>query len=55
MELDPVLADFEIRSNPEFRGQRAVSFFIDDTVWVLRDIARQHPQSIFSHPFLAAL
>ena len=55
MELDPVLADFEIRSNPEFRGQRAASFFIDDTVWVLRDIARQHPQSIFSHPFLAAL
>ena len=55
MELSPVLSDFEIRSNPALRGTKAASFFIDDTVWVLRDIARQRPKSIFDHPFLAAL
>jgi hypothetical protein len=55
MELGFVLGDYEIRSNPELRGMKAASFFIDDTIWVLRDIARHRPKSIFDHPFLAVL
>lgn len=30
-------------------------FYIDDTIWVLRDITRQKPQSAFEHPFLNML
>lgn len=30
-------------------------FYIDDVVWVFRDIARQKPKSIFDHHFLKAL
>ena len=54
-ELGPSISDFEIRSNPSLRGTKAASFFIDDTIWTLRDIARLHPKSIFDHPFLSML
>lgn len=30
-------------------------FFIDDTIWALRDITRQRPDSLFDHPFMKAL
>lgn len=30
-------------------------FFIDDTIWVLRDIARQRPATIFDNPFMKML
>ena len=30
-------------------------FFIDDTIWVFRDLARQRPASIFDNAFLAML
>lgn len=30
-------------------------FFIDDTIWAFRDIARQKPASIFDQPFLALM
>ena len=30
-------------------------FFIDDVIWVFRDLARQKPKSIFDHPFLSLL
>jgi len=30
-------------------------FFIDDTIWAFRDIARQKPKSIFDQPFLALM
>ena len=30
-------------------------FFIDDVIWTFRDIARTKPESIFDHPFMAAL
>jgi len=30
-------------------------FFVDDVIWVFRDIARQKPKSIFEHHFLASL
>lgn len=30
-------------------------FYIDDTIWVLRDITRQRPASLFDNPFLKML
>ncbi len=35
--------------------KRLAYFFIDDTIWCLRDIARQKPQSIFDNPFMKML
>ena len=29
--------------------------FIDDAIWIFRDLTRQRPQSMFDHPFLAVL
>ena len=53
-ELAPVLTDVEVRRNPELSGLTA-SFFIDDVIWVMRDLTRQRPQSLFGNPFLSAL
>ena len=30
-------------------------FYIDDTIWVLRDITRQRPKSLFDNPFMKML
>ncbi len=30
-------------------------FFIDDVIWVLRDLTRQHPASMFDNPYLKML
>ena len=30
-------------------------FYIDDTIWALRDITRQKPESVFDHPFMNML
>ena len=30
-------------------------FYIDDTIWVMRDIARQKPASLFDNPFMNML
>ena len=30
-------------------------FFIDDVIWVFRDLTMQKPKSLFDHPFLAML
>ncbi|MBQ8683171.1 MAG: hypothetical protein IJ518_01480 [Clostridia bacterium] len=35
--------------------EKLAYFFIDDTIWLLRDIARQRPASIFDQPFLRLL
>ena len=53
-ELPPILDDFEYSRNPALKGRYA-SFFIDDAIWFLRDIARMRPKSIFDHPFLKPL
>ena len=54
-ELPPILTDVEIRSNPAMKGRRVVSFFIDDTIWVMRDLSRRRPKSLFDNPFLKQL
>ena len=53
-ELPPILDDFEYGRNPALKGRYA-SFFIDDAIWFLRDIARMRPKSLFDHPFLKPL
>ena len=35
--------------------EKLAYFFIDDTIWTLRDVARQHPDSIFESAFLKML
>lgn len=35
--------------------QKKAFFFIDDVIWVFRDLTRQKPESLFDHPFLAHL
>lgn len=34
---------------------KKVLFFIDDVIWLFRDLTRQRPQSIFDNPFLKVL
>ena len=53
-ELAPVLTDVEVRRNAALSG-RTASFFIDDVIWVMRDLTRQRPKSLFDNPFLSAL
>lgn len=35
--------------------EKKAYFFIDDTIWVFRDIARQKPASMFDNPFMKML
>ena len=53
-ELGPVVTDWELRRPEGLRG-RFAAMYIDDVIWVFRDLARQRPESMFAHPFLAAL
>jgi len=34
---------------------KKVQFFIDDVIWLMRDLTRQRPRSLFDNPFLAIL
>lgn len=34
---------------------KKVQFFIDDVIWLMRDLTRQKPSSMFDNPFLGAL
>jgi len=54
VELPPVLTDVEVRRRTDLTGLTA-SFFIDDVIWVMRDLTRQRPNSLFDNPFLAAM
>ncbi|MBQ6329038.1 MAG: hypothetical protein IJI35_08505, partial [Kiritimatiellae bacterium] len=53
-ELEPILKNGEIVRNDRMKG-RAASFFIDDAIWFLRDIARKRPKSLFDNDFLKPL
>ena len=49
-----VIKDFEFRRNPKLAGKKAF-FYIDDVVWVFRDLTRQRPKSLFDNAFLGVL
>ena len=53
-EMEPVLKDVEVLANDAIKGNTA-SFFIDDTIWVMRDLTRQRPKSLFDNPFMKPL
>jgi len=52
--LPPAIADFEVRRNPALSGKRAV-FYIDDVIWLFRELARNPPKRLFDNPFLKVL
>ena len=35
--------------------EKQAFFFIDDTIWVMRDLTRQRPESLFDNPFMKML
>ena len=54
VELEPILKSATVSANPALKGRNA-SFFIDDAIWFLRDLARQRPKSLFDNAFLKPL
>lgn len=53
-ELGPILTNVEMRTS-HLAGTRKAAFFIDDVIFILRDLTRQRPKSLFDHPFLGHL
>ena len=53
-ELGPTITDFEIRRKKNIPGKRA-AFYIDDVIWIFRELAAQKPKSCWSHRFLGHL
>ncbi len=35
--------------------EKKVQFFIDDVLWVFRDLTRKKPSSLFDNPYMAIL
>jgi len=52
--LGPVLTDTEIRRNPRVNG-RCAACYVDDVIWVLRDLTRTRPNSLCDVPFFKML
>ncbi len=52
--LGPIVTDWEQRRAKGLSGRKA-AMYIDDVIWVFRDLTRQRPKSMFGNPFLAAL
>ena len=53
-EPPPAVRDFEFRRNPALSGKKAF-FYVDDVIWVFRDLTRQRPKSLFGNDFLRLL
>jgi len=53
-ELGPTITDFELLRKKVIPGKCA-AFYIDDVVFVFRDLAARKPKSCWEHPFLAHL
>ena len=53
-ELGPVITDWELRRAKGLSGKKA-AMYIDDVIWIFRDLTRQRPKSMFDHPFLGAI
>ena len=52
--LGPVVTDWELRRAKGLSGKKA-SMYIDDVIWIFRDLTRQRPKSMFDNPLLGAL
>ncbi len=53
-ELGPTITNWEFRSATGIAGKKA-AMYIDDVIWVFRDLTRQRPKSMFGNPLLGAL
>ena len=53
-ELGPVVTDWEFRRPSGLSGRKA-AMYIDDVIWVFRDLARMRPKSMFDNPLLGGL
>ena len=53
-ELGPSITDWELRRAKGLSGQKA-AMYIDDVIWMFRDLTRQKPRSMFGHPLLGSL
>ena len=53
-ELGPIITDWEYRRPGDLAGKHA-AMYIDDVIWVFRDLTRQRPKSLFGNPLLGAL
>ena len=53
-ELGPIVTDWEFRRPSRLSGAKA-AMYIDDVIWVFRDLTRQRPKSMFGNPLLGAL
>ena len=53
-ELGPVVTNWEYRRPQGLSGKKA-AMYIDDVIWIFRDLARQRPKSMFDNPLLGAL
>ena len=53
-ELGPTMADVEVRRTKNIPGKRA-AMYIDDVIFLFRDLATQRPKSCWDHFFLKAL
>ena len=53
-ELGPIVTDWELRRQARLSGAKA-GMYIDDVIWVFRDLTRQRPKSLFGNPLLGAL
>ena len=52
--LGPIITNWEFRRSKAVTGRKA-AMYIDDAIWIFRDLTRQRPKSMFDNPFLAAL
>ena len=53
-EIGPSITKWELRRAKGLSGQKA-AMYIDDVIWIFRDLTRQRPKSMFGHPLLGAL
>ena len=53
-KLGPTITDFEIRRKKNIPGKRA-AFYIDDVIWIFRELAERKPKSCWDHRFLGHL
>lgn len=52
-ELGPTITDVEVRRTRNIKGNTA-AFYIDDVIFVFRELARNRPKSCWSHPLFSA-
>ena len=53
-DLGPIITNWEERRSKTLSGKKA-AMYVDDVIWIFRDLTRQRPKSLFDNPYLAML